>query len=189
MGVRRDCTHADHRLVGHERKAPVYQKRVIEAATADIHRAHTAEHEVHSWFQAEWAAEPQPLASDVWVFTPDFQRLLVVEHRWRGLVPPGGKVEVGETPREGAVRELAEEAGIHPILAGRPAFASVRAYRRDWPATLSLSYWAIADPALELDSEPGQPVRWVDVNSAWRTFHERDALVIAEFGQHQRDSS
>ncbi|MGJ9405731.1 NUDIX domain-containing protein [Nesterenkonia aurantiaca] len=167
----------------------MYQKRVIEAATADIDRAHTAEHGVHSWFQTEWAAEPQPLASDVWVFTPDFQRLLVVEHRWRGLVPPGGKVEVEETPREGAVRELAEEAGVHADLAVRPAFAAVRAYRRDWPPTLNLSYWAIADPAVELGSEPGQPACWVDVNSGWRTFHEGDALVIAEFAQQQRDPS
>lgn len=167
----------------------MYSKRVIEAATADIHRAHTAEHGVHSWFQVKWTADPQPLATEVWVFTPDFQRLLVVEHRWRGLVSPGGKVEVGETPREGAVRELSEEAGIHPTLAVRPAFASVRAYRWDWLPTLSLSYWAIADPAVELAAELGQPVRWVHVNSTWRTFHERDALVVAEFGQQQRDSS
>ncbi|MFG2558401.1 NUDIX domain-containing protein [Streptomyces sp. NPDC048496] len=45
----------------------------------------------------------EPLAAEVWVFDKDLARVVLVKHRWRGWVPPGGKVEAGETPREGAV--------------------------------------------------------------------------------------
>ncbi|WP_354247483.1 NUDIX domain-containing protein [Arthrobacter sp. UYEF20] len=140
------------------------------------------------WFQSNWRADPRPLAADVWVFPPDFQRILVVEHRWRGLVPPGGRVEPGETPREGAVRELAEETGLELVVADRPAFAAARSYRSDWSATLNLSYWAIADPAMKLLPEVGQPARWIDVGSDWRTFHKQDATAVARFAEQQRNS-
>jgi 8-oxo-dGTP diphosphatase len=158
----------------------------VDAALHDMLIAHSAEDGLLAWFQSEWLPDPRPLAADVWVFSPDFARILVVQHRWRGLVPPGGRGEPGETPREGAVRELAEETGLGSAVADRPAYAAARSYRRDWPATLNLSYWAVADPARELRPEAGQPVRWVDVNTGWRTFHEADAAVIAQFAEQQR---
>ncbi|MFF7296491.1 NUDIX domain-containing protein [Streptomyces sp. NPDC008265] len=43
-------------------------------------------------------------------------RIVLVRHPWRGLVPPGGKVEPGECPRDGAARKLAEETGLRPAL-------------------------------------------------------------------------
>jgi 8-oxo-dGTP diphosphatase len=164
----------------------VDDKRAVEAAIRDMSMAHVAEEGLQSWFQSEWLRDPRPLAADVWVFTPDFRRILVVQHRWRGLVPPGGRVESGETPREGAVRELAEETGIEILVADRPASAAARSYRRDWSATLNLSYWAIADPATQLVPEAGQPARWVDVDADWRTFHKADSTVIARFAEQQR---
>lgn len=141
---------------------------------------------LQAWFQSEGLTDPRPLAADVWVFTPDFHRILVVQHRWRGLVPPGGRVEPGETPREGAIRELAEETGLELLVADRPAFAAARSYRQDWSATLNLSYWAIADPATKLLPEVGQPARWVDVGAQSRTFHKPDSTVIARFADQQR---
>ncbi|MGM7776864.1 NUDIX domain-containing protein [Arthrobacter sp. KNU-44] len=157
----------------------------MEAAIHDVSIAHIAEEGLLTWFHSEWLMNPRPLAADVWVFSPDFQRILVVEHRWRGLVPPGGRVEPGETPREGAARELAEETGVELPIADRPAFAAARSYRSDWSATLNLSYWTIADPATALLPEDGQPARWVDVRSDWRTFHKPDAAVIARFAEQQ----
>ena len=43
----------------------------------------------------------EPLAAEVWVTDPAFGHVLLVKHRVRGWVPPGGKVEPGETPRAG----------------------------------------------------------------------------------------
>ncbi|WP_284983522.1 NUDIX hydrolase [Arthrobacter sp. efr-133-TYG-118] len=147
--------------------------------------AHIAEEGLLAWFRSEWLPDPRSLAADVWVFSPDFQRILVVQHRWRGLVPPGGRVEPGETPREGAIRELAEETGLELLMADRPAFAAARSYRSGWTATLNLSYWTVAEPATDLLPEDGQPARWVDVCSDWRTFHKPDAAVIARFAEQQ----
>lgn len=155
----------------------------------DLSAAETAEAGLPRWFRNVWLAEPQPLAADVWVFTADFERILVVEHRWRGLVPPGGKVEPGETPREGAVRELAEETGLVLRVSDAPAFAAARSYGHNWPATLNLSYWAVADPAAELVPEVGQPARWVDVRSAWRTYHRGDAEVVVRFAETKRQGN
>ncbi|PWC07463.1 DNA mismatch repair protein MutT [Mycetocola zhujimingii] len=126
-------------------------------------------------------ADQHPLAADVWVFSPGFESVLVVEHRWRGLVPPGGRVEEGETPREAASRELREETGLDLDLGERPAFAALRSYRSDWPVTLGLSYWAIAETEAALRPEPGQPARWVLIDDHWRTFHPDDARVMRRF--------
>ncbi|WP_445154291.1 NUDIX domain-containing protein [Arthrobacter sp. Hor0625] len=161
-------------------------QRAIDAASRDVLGAHIAEEGLLEWFGTKWPSDPQPLAADVWAFTPDFTRILVVEHRWRGLVPPGGRVEPGETPREAAVRELREETGLDPAIAHRPAFAAARSYCRDWPETLNLSYWAVADATSELRPEPGQPARWADVDTDWRTFHRLDAGVIAGFAAAQQ---
>lgn len=166
----------------------MHDKRSVDAAIRDVSIAHIAEEGLETWFQSEWFMDPRPLAADVWVFSPDFQRLLVVQHRWRGLVPPGGRVETGETPREGAIRELAEETGVELLVADRPAFAAARSYRSNWSRTLNLSYWAIADPRTELLPEIGQPACWVDVGSGWRTFHKPDATVIARFAEQQSTS-
>ena len=164
----------------------MHSPRVIDAALRDLSAAGTVEAGLQQWFRSEWLADPRPLAADVWVFTPDFRRVLVVEHRWRGLVPPGGRVEPGETPREGAVRELAEETGLVLRVSEAPDFAAARSYRHDWPATLNLSYWAVAEPAAELVPELGQPARWVDVDGPWRTSHAEDSLVISRFASLRR---
>ncbi|MET3811636.1 NUDIX hydrolase [Arthrobacter sp. UYEF3] len=164
----------------------MHDKRAVDAAIRDMPMAHIAEEGLQCWFQSDWHRDPRPLAADVWVFTPDFRHILVVQHRWRGLVPPGGQVEPDETPRGGALRELTEETGVEIVAADRPAFAAARSYRKDWSATLNLSYWAIADPATELVPEVGQPARWVDVDTDWRTFHKTDSRVIARFAEQQR---
>ncbi|WP_105967836.1 NUDIX domain-containing protein [Streptomyces geranii] len=54
---------------------------------------------------------------------------LLGRHRVRGWVPPGGKVEPGETPRTAAARELAEEAGVASELLPVPAAMAVRSLR------------------------------------------------------------
>lgn len=65
-------------------------------------------------------------------------RILVVRLSYRkGLSLPGGRVGKGETPEQAAVRELAEEVGIHaPPEAIRSVYASMsgRIFEYDAPA-------------------------------------------------------
>lgn len=163
-----------------------YLAHDIPATVQEISAAHNSEQGVLEWFQTVWAENPQPLAAEVWVFSRDFRRVLVVAHRWRGLVPPGGRVEVWETLRQGAARELAEEAGLALDLAERPAFAAARSYRADWLPTLNVAYWTTADPDSLLVPEPGQPAKWVEVDSDWRTFHPQDASIMMRFAADMR---
>ncbi len=155
--------------------------RSVVAATRDIGRSRVVEDGVLAWFQTEWMNDPQPLAADVWVFSPDFGFVLVVSHRWRGLVPPGGAVEPGETPYEAATRELAEETGLHLCPNARPAFAAARSYRADWSPTLNLSYWTTAAKDALLLPEAGQEARWVRLDSNWRRYHAEDVRVMRAF--------
>lgn len=78
-------------------------------------------------------SEGLSLAAEVWVLDPTMTRVLLVEHRWRGWVPPGGKAERGEAPRDAAARELPEETRLRLELAGRPVAAMVPRTTRTGP--------------------------------------------------------
>jgi 8-oxo-dGTP diphosphatase len=135
------------------------QRQSLEAALGDVGLARAEFDDVAGWLAAAGPCPIDPLAAEVWVLDPDLTQVLLVQHPWRGWVPPGGKVEPGETPREAARRELSEETGLAAELLARPAAVSVRSYHPDHPATLGLSYAAIGDPAARLVAEPGQPGR------------------------------
>ncbi len=137
------------------------------AIGADVDAAVFEYDDARAWTATHLATSRAPLAVEVWVFDPDLRQVLLVEHRWRRWVPPGGKVEPGETPREGARRELAEETGLEVELDDRPAAAAIRSYHPDWPATLGLSYATTADPARPLRPEVGQAVAWVPLAQGW----------------------
>ncbi|QYX82827.1 NUDIX domain-containing protein [Streptomyces akebiae] len=125
----------------------------------------------------------EPLAAEVWVTDPTFSHVLLVKHRVRGWVPPGGKVELGETPREAAVRELWEETGLRGELLPAPAAVAVRSYRADWSATLGLSYAAVIGRDVPLGGESGQPPRWVALEEEWESAFPEDRDRI---GAHVR---
>ena len=70
---------------------------------------------------------------------------------------PGGKLQAGEAPRTGLVRELAEELGIR-VLDAEPLLMLEHAY----PAqSVQLDVWRVT----RYDGKPagleGQPLRWV----------------------------
>lgn len=141
----------------------------LEAALADVASAVFEYDDAASWAGEHLANLTAPLAVEVWVFDLDLEQVLLVKHRWRRWVPPGGKVEPGETSRLAAQRELAEETGLRMELKGRPAAGAVRSYHPDWPPTLGLSYAAIADPSLPLQPEPGQAAAWTSLAEPWAT--------------------
>ncbi|MFD0305778.1 NUDIX hydrolase [Streptomyces sp. NPDC127119] len=97
-----------------------------------------------------------------------------LRHRWRGWVPPGGRVDAGETPREAARRELFEETGVQAEPQAVPAAAEVRSYRPDWPATVGISYVAVVDRRTPLSAEGDQPAGRHRLDEPWQGWFADD---------------
>ncbi|MGW1734248.1 NUDIX domain-containing protein [Streptomyces sp. NPDC001999] len=167
----------------------VFDQRVIQAAAADVQLARMEFDGAGQWLTSVGEGPSEPLAAEVWVFDKVLARVLLVHHRWRGWVPPGGRAEPGETPREGGRRELFEETGIEAGLLPEPAAATVRSYRSEWPATLGLSFVAIVDVAKPLVPESGQPAAWTPLDEDWASYFPEDASRVRRHARWLREDS
>ena len=149
-------------------------RRTIEAAVSDAKAAVWEYDYARAWLESARRYTMRPLAADVWIVDSEFTHVLLVRHRVRGWVPPGGAVEWGETPREAAARELLEETGVRVEFMADPIAATVRSYRADWAPTLGLTYAAITDRDVPLLSEVGQPAEWIPLDHDWKTVFPED---------------
>lgn len=149
-------------------------EETVRAAVADARRAEAEFNDARLWLETAMKGPIAPLAAEVWAFDETFRHVLLVKHRWRGWVPPGGKVEPGESPREAAGRELLEETGISADLLEVPAAVTVRSYRQDWTVTLGLSYGAIVSSPFDLTEENGQPAEWIPLDHDWEGVFPED---------------
>jgi 8-oxo-dGTP diphosphatase len=159
-------------------------QRTLSAAVTDARLAEAEFDGARAWLEEARSGPMEPIAAEVWAFDTAFQRVLLVQHRWRGWVPPGGKVEPGETPRSAAARELSEETGVAAELLASPAAVSVRAYRADWAPTLSLSYGAVVDSSVPLQAESHQPAAWFLLAQDWAGFFPEDRPRIRRYAGH-----
>lgn len=158
-----------------------WEQRSLEAAVLDAQSAVLEFDQARSWLRSALSGPMQPFGAEVWVLDPALEQIVLVRHPWRGLVPPGGKVESGESPRQGAARELAEETGLRPRLLERPAAVAVRSFHPDWPVGLSFSYAAIVDPAQPLAGEAGQPALWRRVGEDWCGYFPQDPDRVRQY--------
>lgn len=158
-----------------------FEQRIVAATVHDAQTAVLEFDEARSWLRSALAAPMEPLAAEVWVFDAALERVVMVRHRWRAWVPPGGKVEHGETPREAAARELREETGLRLELLEQPAAVAVRSFHPDWPATLSLSYAAIAAHPESLVCDDGQPVAWKPLDRDWESYFPSDPARMRQY--------
>ncbi|MFE7043430.1 NUDIX domain-containing protein [Streptomyces atratus] len=147
---------------------------ILDEAVADARLAVLEFDGARAWLDEARRHPMEPLAAEVWVTEPAFEHVLLVKHRVRGWVPPGGKVESGETPRVAAVRELLEETGLKAELLAEPAAVVVRSYRADWSPTLGLSYAAIVGREVPLGGEQNQPAAWFRLDTTWDSVFPED---------------
>ncbi len=162
------------------------EQRALDAALADAGRAAVEFDDARQWLAGAHGRPMDPLAAEVWVFDEESTHVLLVRHRWRGWVPPGGKVEPGETPRDGAARELFEETGVRAELVARPAAVAIRSFRPNWPPTAALSYAAIVAASTPLMPERGQPVAWTRLDRDWESYFPADPPRIRQYAAAHR---
>ncbi|MEV7590430.1 NUDIX domain-containing protein [Streptomyces sp. NPDC089922] len=166
-----------------------FEQRPLDAAVADAGSATLEFDRARAWLRAALVGAVEPLGAEVWVLDAALEQIVLVRHPWRGLVPPGGKVEPGECPREGAVRELAEETGLRPSLLKHPAAVAVRSFGPGVPETLSLSYAAIGDPEQPLVAEEGQHATWMRLDLGWESCFPDDVLRVRAYVELLRSGS
>lgn len=146
-----------------------------------------AEHEfddARAWLRAMRNEPMPPIAAEVWTFDENLCQVLLVRHRWRGWVCPGGRVHSGETPRAAAGRELVEETGIVADVLDAPCAAVfVRSYRSDWARTLGLAYAVVVDKSLPLTGESHQPPAWVPMEHELPGAFPEDRIRLREFAE------
>lgn len=162
-------------------------RRTLDAASSDVLNARTEFDDALTWLRTAVERDRLlPLAAEVWALDPSRTRVLLVRHRWRGWVAPGGKVDPGESPREAAARELLEETGMTADLPATPTAVSVRSYRPDWSPTLGIAFGTVLDPDVPLSGEAGQPAAWIPLSEDWETTLPEDRARIRAFAATPR---
>lgn len=156
---------------------------VATAAAADAARAAVEYDDAVEWWRQRSEVFSEPLAVEVWVYDESLANVVLVRHRWRGWVPPGGAAEPGETPQAAATRELREETGIDIDVLPHVAAVAVRKYRTDWAPTLGLSYATVLPSAVPLRGENDQPVAWMPLCDPWDSVFPEDRQRIGRFAR------
>lgn len=151
-----------------------WPRREVLLAVADAQDAAFEYDHARAWLAEVGSGFAEPLAVEVWVFDRELCDVLLVRHRWRGWVPPGGAVEPDEAPQQAALRELAEETSLEVVLLSAPAAVAVRSYHADWSETLGISYAAIVDRAVAVEGEADQTLAWHRLSEPWDSSFPED---------------
>jgi 8-oxo-dGTP diphosphatase len=121
-----------------------------------------------------------PLHAETWVYDESLTHVVLVEHPWRGLVPPGAAVEPGETPRAAALRALTASTGLTAELLVTPAAATARAYRSGTAPTLGLAFAAVVAGRPALTDTAGRAPVWQPLDADWGPWFPDDAARIRD---------
>ena len=100
------------------------------------------------------------------IWKPDDPQQFLIAQRQKGKHLedywefPGGKLEVGESPRQALQRELEEEISIRPTNAS----PYMQVYYRYPDRNILLDTWSVDDYSGEVASAEGQFLRWIEVS-------------------------
>jgi len=104
-----------------------------------------------------------------WVFTPNFDAVLLIQHPRFGWTIPGGHLDPGEDAAVGAARELFEETGLNlkpviqtPVAALGSMIPVTSEYQEHMHYCLSYAF--VADKSSPLSTEEGQPAQWFSLD-------------------------
>lgn len=92
--------------------------------------------------------------------------LMMFRHKEPNLglwVAPGGKIHADESPREGAIRELAEETGLQAVNPALRAVITEISPRPDWQWMMFVYRTDVADGEATGDDREGR-LGWFDID-------------------------
>ena len=128
------------------------------------------------------------LHADTWVFADELATVLLIQHPARGWVPPGGKVEPGESIVAGASRELSEETGVAiPPSHRRPASLTHSHDAATGEHSFTVSYAAIVDRDVPLRPEEGlDGLAWWSLDERWPSVYPSDRVRLRAWARSER---
>lgn len=122
-----------------------------------------------SWptFETPWVSAWQPEKVGTPMFVRAADEILLIHKKTghgRGLVNgPGGKLEPGEDPRTCAIRETAEETGVHPLTQALSCQVEMRFVELDGPQWLGFAFLAGAWQGTMRETEEARPF-WCSID-------------------------
>jgi 8-oxo-dGTP diphosphatase len=118
-----------------------------------------------------------------WVIDRERRSTALVRHKRLGWMAPGGRLEQGESPVDGARREVQEETGLDllPVSGGHPVAVLGG---RDGERTYGLAFAFAANSTWTVVPEPGQPARWFDFAKIPPSWFSNDDRAIVPLADH-----
>ena len=116
-------------------------------------------------FPYQYRYEHMAVTTDCVIFTYEYRQLKVLLVR-RGAEPykgswafPGGFLQMKETAREGALRELREETGLEPAAIGElGVFSDVDRDPRE--RVITIAYYALVKPSEVIGGDDADEAAW-----------------------------
>lgn len=120
------------------------------------------------------------------VFDETCESTLLVQHRRFGWLPPGGRLEPGEAPAEGALREVVEEIGLGVEFLF-PGPAAVLGSDDGAERIYGLAYAFGADGRRRCHAGQMQPVAWFALGDVVFRRFTRDRDILVDLAARLRD--
>ena len=143
-------------------------------------------------FPYQYRYEHMAVTTDCVIFTYEYRQLKVLLVR-RGAEPykgswafPGGFLQMKETAREGALRELREETGLEPAAIGElGVFSDVDRDPRE--RVITIAYYALVKPSEVIGGDDADEAAWFPVDNLPELAFDHGKIFEAAMERLRRD--